>query len=436
MRTGVCSRQFDVTTWTEYDSLSLQVAIRGTGRPISSDATLSGLTLKDASSGSAITLSPGFSSGHSDYSASVEFPVSQVTVRPTKNDAFASVAFRDGSNNRLRDADPSQTGFQVDLEAGEQNVIKVEVTAEDGIAEETYTLTVTRAGRPGEVLLSEKVLSVTEGSTGYYTVVLGSQPAANVRVTVREHGGNVLPTTWTFTTTNWHRVQWMGVSTVSDADRTNESVRLTHTATSADSLFDGITIPSVVVNVDDQDAPDRHIHTIRVPHGSHELPPGEKPLPEEEFEVDTGEFFGSIEGVAEGHIWRPSGLWGDPGTGIVWVVDPSHFGIHALELSALKQGRIERRVAADTSEFDQRLNYRCHFGYETASGRGNPSLTVMWGTSNQLWVANESSGTIDSYSRSYDVTSGCFTRNVTSWATDLQSYTANEREFPITIRIR
>ena len=421
-------KAIDVTTWTEYDSLSLQVAIRGTGRPISSDATLSGLTLKDASSGSAITLSPGFSSGHSDYSASVEFPVSQVTVRPTKNDAFASVAFRDGSNNRLRDADPSQTGFQVDLEAGEQNVIKVEVTAEDGIAEETYTLTVTRAGRPGEVLLSEKVLSVTEGSTGYYTVVLGSQPAANVRVTVREHGGNVLDNL-DFTTSNWHRVQWVGVSTVSDADRTNESVRLTHTVTSADSLFDGITVPDVVVNVDDQDAPDYHIHTIRVPHGSHELEPGEKPLPEEEFEVDTGEFFGSIEGVAEGHIWRPSGLWGDPGTDTVWVVDPSHFGIHALELSALKEGRIERRVAADTSEFDQRLNYRCHFGYERASGRGNPSLTVMWGTSNQLWVANDSSGTIDSYSRSYHVTSGCYTRHVTSWTTDGQSYTAAKENF-------
>ena len=402
--------------------------IRGIGIPASTDATLSDLVLRDASSGDAITLNPAFSAGHLDYSASVGFPVSQVTVRPTKNDAEASIRYLNDSNEELGDADTSRPGFQVGLAEGAPKVIKVEVTAEDGTPQ-TYTLTVTRTARLGEVLLSEKVLSVTEGSTGYYSVVLSRRPAANVRVTVREHGGNVLDNL-DFTPTDWHRVQWVGVSTVSDADRTNESVRLTHTVTSADSLFDGITVPDVVVNVDDQHAPDRHIHTIRVPHGSHALPLGEKPLPEEEFEVDTGVFFGSIEGVAEGHIWRPSGLWGDPDqTDTVWVVDPSHFGIHALKLSALREGRIERHVAADTSEFDQRLNYRCHFGSDRASGRGNPSLTVMWGTSNQLWVANESSGTIDSYGRDHDVTSGCFTRNVTSWATDLQSYETAKENF-------
>ena len=406
---------------------SLLFEIRGIGIPASTDATLSDLVLRDASSGDAITLNPGFAPGHFDYSASVGSPVSQVTVRPTKNDAEASIRYLDELNEPLGDADTSRSGFQVGLAEGAPKVIKVEVTAEDGTPQ-TYTLTVTRTARLGEVLLSERVLSVTEGSTGYYSVVLSRRPAANVRVTVREHGGNVLDNL-DFTPTDWHRVQWMGVSTVSDADRTNESVRLTHTVTSPDSLFDGITVPSVVVNVDDQDAPDYHIHTIRVPRGSHELPYGEKPLPEEEFEVDTGVFFGSIEGVAEGHIWRPSGLWGDPGTGIVWVVDPSHFGIHALELSVLREGRIERRVAADTSEFDQRLNYRCHFGHLRASGRGNPSLTVMWGTGSQLWVANENSGTIDSYSRDNDVTSGCYTRHVTSWATDLQSYTAVAEDF-------
>ena len=55
--------------------------------PPSTDATLSDLSLEDASNGSAITLSPGFSSGHPDYSASVGFPVSQVTVMPTTNHA-------------------------------------------------------------------------------------------------------------------------------------------------------------------------------------------------------------------------------------------------------------------------------------------------------------------------------------------------------------
>ena len=173
---------------------------------------------------------------------------------PTKNDAGASIRYRDGDNNVLTDLDTSRSGLQVGLAEGASKVIKVEMTAEDDIAEETYTLTVTRAGRPGEVLLSEKVLSVTEGSTAYYSLVLSRQPAANVRVTVREHGGDVLDNL-DFTPTNWHRVQWVGVSTNTDPNLTNESVRLTHTVTSPDSLFDGITVPSLVVNVDDARRP-------------------------------------------------------------------------------------------------------------------------------------------------------------------------------------
>ena len=401
-------------------------SVNGTVRPQSNDTTLSDLALEDASNGDAIALDPGFAPDHFDYAASVRFTVSQVTVTSTKNDPNARIfPLQDGDNNELSDADTSQSGFQVDLVAGAQNVIKVVVQSEAG-SEDPYTVTVTRAPEPGQVLLSEKLLSLTEGNGASYSVRLNRQPAANVTVTIGGHGGtNVTPnsTSLTFTTSNWRRLQWVFVSTSSDTNTRNESVTLTHEATSSDSLFDDFTIPSVIVNVDDQDAPDRHIHTIRVPAGSHALPPGEKPLPEEEFTVDTGEFFGEIEGVAEGHVWRPSGLWGDPGDDTIWVVDPSHFGIHALKLSALKEGRIERRVAADTSVFDQRLNYRCHFESERASGRGNPSLTVMWGTNTQLWVANDSSGTIDSYARNHLVTSGCYTRHVTSWTTDGQSYT-------------
>ena len=266
-------------------------------------------------------------------------------------------------------------------------MIKVEVTAEDGTATATYTLTVARAGEPGQVLVSEKLLSLTEGDGAYYNVRLNRQPAADVTVTIAGHAGTDVtpnPASLTIPTSNWRQLQWVFVEATADTNTTNESVTLTHTATSSDSLFDDITIPSVIVNVDDQDAPDRHIRTIRVPQGSSLLDPGDKPLPEEEFEVEAGPRFGRIEGVAEGHVWRPSGLWGDPDTDTVWVVDPSHFGIHALDLSELKQGRIERHIAADTSEFDYRLNYRCHFSGSRASGNGNPSLTVMWGTRDQF----------------------------------------------------
>ena len=89
-------------------------------------------------------------------------------------------------------------------------MIKVEVTEEDGTATETYTLTVTRAVGPGRVLLSEKVLSLTEGEmdSNSYSLVLNRQPAANVTVTIGGHadtGVSVTPTTHVFNTSSWGR---------------------------------------------------------------------------------------------------------------------------------------------------------------------------------------------------------------------------------------
>ena len=144
----------------------------------STDATLSDLSLENASNGSAITLSPGFSSGHLDYSASVGFPVSQVTVIPTTNHAQASIRYLNASNEELGDGDR----FQLFLSQGAEHFIKVEVTAENGTPQ-TYTLTVTRAGRPGQVLLSQQLLSLTEGNRACY---LADDPPALERLAVPE----------------------------------------------------------------------------------------------------------------------------------------------------------------------------------------------------------------------------------------------------------
>ncbi len=417
--------------WTT-NTNSLMISIHGSvARLMSSDATLSDLAVTDRD-GNAVTLDPAFASGEYSYLASVGYPVSQVTVLPTKNDDSASFRFLDGGNNLLPDANGNKSDHQVDLLAGELTLFKVQVTAEDGTTQ-TYRVSVTRAGQQGEVLVSEQLLSLTEGGQRSYNVRLDRRPAASVAVTIGGHAGtNVTPnpTSLTFTTLNWNQPRWVSVSPTTDSNNSNESVRLTHTTTSMDSLFHNITGPSVIVNVDEQDPPDHHIRTIRLPQGSYDLPPGDKALPEEEFDVWTGDVFGQIEGVAEGHIWRPSGLWGEPATDTIWVVDPSHFGIHALKLSELKQGRVERHVAADTSEFDQRLNYRCHFDGGRASGDGNPSLTVMWGHEEWLLIANdESSSQLDLYTRSGDVTSRCFTTNVTAWAANGQSYTSVDEYF-------
>ena len=111
--------------------------------PLSTDATLSGLTLSDIDFGS-------FSSTTTSYTASVAYSVSQTTVTPTVNDSGADYFIKlDG----VTDADGT-----VSLAVGE-NVITVEVKAEDGDTTKTYTVTVTRAAASTDATLNGLTLS-------------------------------------------------------------------------------------------------------------------------------------------------------------------------------------------------------------------------------------------------------------------------------------
>ncbi len=109
---------------------------------LSTDATLSGLTVYDGSSN--LTLSPSFASGTEAYTASAAYDIATVTVTANKNQADATIAWLDASDATLVDADAMAPGRQVALEAG-ANTFKVKVTAEDGTTTKTYTVTVNRA---------------------------------------------------------------------------------------------------------------------------------------------------------------------------------------------------------------------------------------------------------------------------------------------------
>ena len=108
------------------------------------------------------------------------------------------------------------------------------------------------------VTVSTTALTVTEADTtgGSYTVVLDSEPTATVTVTVAGHAGTDVtrtPGTLTFTTSNWDTVQTVTVTAGDDADTTDDSVTLTHSAASTDTGYSGITIAGVVVTVRDND---------------------------------------------------------------------------------------------------------------------------------------------------------------------------------------
>ena len=117
-----------------------KIAIRGT-RLLSDDATLSDLSLSHGSI--TVPLNRAFDAARTQYTASVAYGVSSLTVKPTKNEMNATVGYFDASDTDLDDADANTPDHQVNLEEG-SNTLKVKVTADDGNTTETYTVVVTR----------------------------------------------------------------------------------------------------------------------------------------------------------------------------------------------------------------------------------------------------------------------------------------------------
>ena len=151
----------DGTTWAG-STVAVEIAVKGSAinPPVSTDATLSALTVSDG------TLSPAFASDTYAYTASVGNSVSQTTVTPTTTDPNATFEFLDESDASLADADGNTAGQQVDLAVG-ANVIKVKVTAEDATATQTYMVTVTRNTVP--VITTTSPQSVAENTTAVAT---------------------------------------------------------------------------------------------------------------------------------------------------------------------------------------------------------------------------------------------------------------------------
>ena len=108
------------------------------------------------------------------------------------------------------------------------------------------------------VTISETSLEIEEGDFDTYTVVLDTEPAGDVTVTI---GGiantdlTVDKTTLTFTTGNWDTAQTVKVTAGQDDDAIDEEVvNITHAVSStADSDYDGLTAGSVAVSVTDDD---------------------------------------------------------------------------------------------------------------------------------------------------------------------------------------
>ena len=148
--------------------------------PPSTDATLSGLTLSGVNFGT-------FSSDTTSYTASVASSVTQTTVTPRVNHSGANYVIKLGS---VTDSDGV-----ISLAEGD-NVITIEVTAEDGRTTRTYTVTVTHLvslqQKSADATLSALTLSGIDfgtfrsGTTSYNAHVANSVTQTTVTPTVND----------------------------------------------------------------------------------------------------------------------------------------------------------------------------------------------------------------------------------------------------------
>ena len=133
-----------VTKFIFASALLLAITITPT---VSANADLLSLTIAD-NEGMAVDLNQTFAAATEGYTANVDNDVTSITVTPTTADTAASVTVDDTT---VVSGDASNP---ITLIVGE-NAIVIIVTAEDGVATKTYTVTVTRAGNTAPVIAIE-----------------------------------------------------------------------------------------------------------------------------------------------------------------------------------------------------------------------------------------------------------------------------------------
>ncbi len=190
-------------------------------------------------------------------------------------------AFSDPDNDSLTYAVSSSapavaratiSGSRVTLTPVARGTARIRVTATDVSGSNTSATQQFDAqvkGRRG-VTVSTAALSVDEGSTNTWTVMLDSEPTGDVTVTPSVPANSnlsVRPVALTFTTGNWQTPQTVTVEALTDANTTSEpAVTVSHQVTGAD--YGSVTAPSVDVTIVEQDASVLSVDPVSGPEGA------------------------------------------------------------------------------------------------------------------------------------------------------------------------
>ena len=124
----------------------------------------------------------------------------------------------------------------------------------DSVAAASVDVIVTDSDNRG-ITISEPTVSLNEGGTVSYTVVLHTQPTDDVTVTPSRSDDSdtdvTVSSALTFSTGNWNIPQTVTVNAAEDSDASNDTATITHTVSGAD--YDSVAAASVQMTVTDND---------------------------------------------------------------------------------------------------------------------------------------------------------------------------------------
>jgi hypothetical protein len=219
-------------------------------------------TLEIDLSKSALTVGEGSSDS---YTVALDSePTAEVTISISSGDEGKAMVEPTSLTFTASDWDKPQTvtitGVNDDVDDGDQTVTishSASGGGYDGVSIASVDVTITDDDIAG-VSISESSLTVGEGSSDSYTVALDSEPTAEVTISISsgdEGKATVEPTSLTFTASDWDTPQEVTVTGQDDdVDDGDQTVTITHQASSADSAYNTLDVKEVTVTVVDDDS--------------------------------------------------------------------------------------------------------------------------------------------------------------------------------------
>ena len=158
-------------------------------------------------------------------------------------------------------ADPDVTLSHAISSAGDMNY--------DALASVSVTVTIVENDTAG-VTIEPTLLTVTEGSTSTYSVVLDSEPTASVTIEISGHSGTdvtLSTTTLMFTSDTWSQSQAVTVTATEDEDAAADpNVKLSHMVTGIRE-YQSVTADPVTVTIVENDVSTLSVDNARAGEG-------------------------------------------------------------------------------------------------------------------------------------------------------------------------